>query len=102
NISHELRTPLTLILSPVEDLLGRDLSPRVARTLSTVRRNAQRLLRLIDDLLDLARLDARGLRLSVTRLDLTSLTNRVLEATRPAAESANVELRHELQERVLV
>jgi len=86
NVSHELRTPLTLILTPVEDLLSHDVRPEVHSALSVVRRNAHRLLRLIDDLLDLARLDVGGLRLHVAEVDLVDLVSRVVESARAAAE----------------
>ncbi len=85
NVSHELRTPLTLILTPVEDLLNRSLSSELRPALLVIRRNAHRLLRLIDDLLDLARLDVGGLRLHVAELDLNEVATRVVEAARPAA-----------------
>ncbi|MEZ4226388.1 MAG: ATP-binding protein [Polyangiaceae bacterium] len=93
NISHELRTPLTLILSPVEDLLGTPGRPERERAaLAVVRRNAQRLLRLIDDLLDLARLEAGGLRLRVAEVDLVDLAHRVVENARPTAAQRNLDL----------
>lgn len=92
NISHELRTPLTLILSPVEELLSRTTDPRASSALSVVRRNAQRLLRLIDDLLDLARLDAGGLRLRVAEVDLAEIARKVTDSARAAAEAQGIEL----------
>ena len=59
NVSHELRTPLTLILSPVENLLahGDALDKRVHESLILIHRNSLRLLKLINDLLDLTRAD---------------------------------------------
>jgi signal transduction histidine kinase len=92
NVSHELRTPLTLILTPVEDLLNRELASDLRPALLVIRRNAHRLLRLIDDLLDLARLDVGGLRLHVAELDLNELTTRVVEVSRPAAEARGMAL----------
>lgn len=94
NISHELRTPLTLILSPVEELLSK-LQPSIERdALLVVRRNATRLLRMIDDLLDLARLEAGGLRLKVMKLDLDSVARRTVENVQPTAKASGVELRY--------
>ncbi|AKU93293.1 ATP-binding protein [Vulgatibacter incomptus] len=93
NISHELRTPLTLILTPVEDRLARDgLSADERSFFDVVRRNAYRLLRLIDDLLDLSRIDAGRLRLRVAPVDLRLLAEHSLAAFRPAAESRDIEL----------
>ncbi len=96
NVSHELRTPLTLILTPVEDLLGRDVSADIKPALLVIRRNAHRLLRLIDDLLDLARLDVGGLRLYVAELDLNDVAERLVEVSRPAAEARGMRLELEL------
>ncbi len=92
NVSHELRTPLTLILTPVEDLLGRAVSNELRPALLVIRRNAHRLLRLIDDLLDLARLDVGGLRLHVAELDLNDVATRLAEVSRPAAEARGMTL----------
>jgi signal transduction histidine kinase len=87
NVSHELRTPLTLILAPVEDLLQRPGSDEMRRLLGVVRSNAGRLLRLIDELLDLSRLDAGGLRLSVAAVDLRGLVDTIHRNSLPLAES---------------
>jgi len=101
NVSHELRTPLTLILTPIEDLLTRKFSDGTREALQVIRRNAYRLLRLIDDLLDLARLDVGGLRLHVAELDLVELANRVADAAKATAETRNIALSVELDEREL-
>jgi signal transduction histidine kinase len=92
NISHELRTPLTLILSPVDELLGNLRHGAERDALQVVRRNAARLLRMIDDLLDLARLEAGGLRLRVTPVDVKQLAEQVTGNASPAATARGVEL----------
>ena len=61
NVSHEFRTPLTLMLGPVEDILDRpavEVTPEIRRLLEIVRRNGSRLLRLVNTLLDFARIEA--------------------------------------------
>lgn len=71
NISHELRTPLTLISAPLEQLIlmeGHDLP--VKRLLDTVSRNVQRLLQLMNQLLDFRKMEAGMLSLKVAPLDL--------------------------------
>jgi PAS domain S-box-containing protein len=68
NISHELRTPLALILAPVRKRIadgGDDV-----RDLQMVERNARRLLRHVNDLLDLSKLDAGGMQLKYAEVDL--------------------------------
>jgi len=92
NISHELRTPLTLIVSPVDAMLG-TLGPGGDRdALKVVRRNASRLLRMIDDLLDLAKLEGGGLRLRVEQVDLRDLAEQVVDNVQPAANAKDIEL----------
>ena len=57
NITHEFRTPLTLILGPVEDLLRQGVSGQVERQMQAIQQNAQRLLRLVNQLLDFRSLE---------------------------------------------
>lgn len=99
NISHELRTPLTLILTPVEQALE-EAEPPHEDLLGSVRNNATRLLRLIDDLLDLSRIDAGQLRLRVGPVDLPELASRALDAFRASAQSLGVHLAHAASEKV--
>ncbi|UXI67992.1 ATP-binding protein [Tahibacter amnicola] len=77
NVSHELRTPLSLILGPVERLLGRDLPEDAADALRLVQRSAQTLLRHVNDLLDVAKLDAGKMAVSWSDVDLSRLTRLV-------------------------
>lgn len=100
NISHELRTPLTLILTPVENAIAKGTAGEDEHLLETIRRNAYRLLRLIDDLLDLSRIDAGRLRLNVAPIDLPKLAEHMVEAFRPAAESRGIALSLEAPERI--
>lgn len=70
DISHEFRTPLTLILGPVGQMLEEAQSPDLVNRLRLVRRNAQYLLRLISQLLDLSKLESGKMRLHATRGNL--------------------------------
>jgi signal transduction histidine kinase len=92
NVSHELRTPLTLILVPIEDRLSSALPPAERELFSGIERHARRLLRLIDDLLDLSRIDAGQLRLDVTEIDLTALVTQVVRGFGAAAETRGIHL----------
>jgi signal transduction histidine kinase len=93
NISHELRTPLALITAPIEEMLSRHGLPDVHRNaLQVVLRNGLRLHRLIDGLLDLARLEAGQLRLRVINLDMAQLLQSVVAAFQPAADSMGIKL----------
>ncbi len=92
NISHELRSPLTLILSPVEERLARPADAAERTLLDGVRRNAQRLLGFIEDLLDLSRIDAGHLRLDVAQVDLSALARQLTSLFASAAEARGVTL----------
>jgi len=91
NVSHELRTPLTLILAPIEEIAQVTTDRNHLQYLRVVRRNAHRLLRLIDDLLDLSRLDAGGLRLNLAEVDLRTIAATVHENSTPAAMAKGIE-----------
>jgi signal transduction histidine kinase/ligand-binding sensor domain-containing protein/DNA-binding NarL/FixJ family response regulator len=67
NITHEFRTPLSLIISPVEKLQTEITDERVSNTLFSVQRNANRLLQLINQLLDLSKLEAGNMQLNFSR-----------------------------------
>lgn len=74
NVSHEFRTPLTLLLGPLENALVRD-PPQVApEEIRTMHRNAVRLLRLVNSLLDFSRIEAGKMRLSFSPTELSKLT----------------------------
>jgi PAS domain S-box-containing protein len=94
NVSHELRTPLTLISGPIESLLERkrDLPQWAEAHLSTVRRNAARLSVLVDDLLDLVKLEAGKAQLQWALVDLTALTRELVSDATATARARGIEL----------
>jgi signal transduction histidine kinase len=94
NISHELRTPLTLILAPVEDLLrsGQKLPDKVAEALGIARQNGLRLLRLINDLLEVVRIDEKMVELKPEAIELGSFASGVGESIRYLAEAKGLAL----------
>ena len=89
NVSHEFRTPLTLTLGPLDDLrAGRHgpLSADVTEQVELARRSAGRVLDLIDQLLEVARLEAGRTRLRAVRLDLGAAVRNVVRSFAPLAE----------------
>lgn len=75
NISHEFRTPLTLILGPIESMLSGFRKKKLAEetsTLELVNRNARRLLNLINQLLDIQKIEAGNMNLKITKVELVS------------------------------
>src|SRR3974390_3328953 len=72
NISHELRTPRTLLIAPLESLLHRfNLDAETKSLLSTMHSNGMRLLKLINDLLDLVRLESGRMEVKREPLDIS-------------------------------
>ena len=95
NISHELRTPLTLILGPAEALAEDPASAAVRQQGGLVLRHARRLLALINQLLDLSKLEAGALRLQPTSGDAAEAVRLVLASFSSLAESQGIALRYE-------
>lgn len=98
NISHELRTPLTLILSPLERALqntGDGASPQHT-DLALARKNGQQLLHLVEDILDLSKLDAGELTLSPTSVTLAPLLRRIFFSFESLAQQRRVTLQDAL------
>ncbi|GAB3986254.1 two-component regulator propeller domain-containing protein [Spirosoma daeguense] len=92
NISHEFRTPLTLILTPLEQFLS-DRTPDPRRLwFKTMHQNANRLLRLINQLLDLSKLESGLLRPDINRQDILEFIRRVVDSFQPIAVQQGVTL----------
>jgi len=92
NVSHEFRTPLTLMLGPLEDALARADGALTGDTLAAVHRNAIRMLRLVNSLLDFSRLEAGRVQASFEPTDLAELTAGLAGSFRSLVESAGVAL----------
>jgi signal transduction histidine kinase len=91
NVSHELRTPLTLILGPIEDALT-SMTPPSPEALEVLHRNALRLLKMVNGLLDFVRIEAGRLHASYEPTDLSSLTAQLASVFRSAVEKAGLRL----------
>ena len=94
NVSHEFRTPLTLMLGPLEDSLARSdrLPPEDRERLEVTHRNALRLLKLVNTLLDFSRIEAGRIEASFEPTDLSSLTAELASQFRSALERAGLSL----------
>jgi len=92
NVSHEFRTPLTLLLGPVEDALADDPEPDQRERLEVVHRNALRLQKLVNTLLDFSRIEAGRMRASYQATDLADLTADLASVFRSAVERAGMTL----------
>jgi signal transduction histidine kinase len=92
NVSHEFRTPLTLILGPLEDALAQPAKALQGDNLATVHRSALRLLRLVNSLLDFARIEGGRLHTSFAPTDLSTLTAGLASSFRSLVERSALDL----------
>ncbi|WP_338868731.1 substrate-binding domain-containing protein [Spirosoma sp. SC4-14] len=93
-ISHEFNTPLSLILTPTEDLLEKkNVSPHELKTsLGLVQKNAYRLLRLVDQMLDLRKTDAGKQRLHASEQDLVAFVREIVHDFARKAQKQRIDL----------
>ena len=91
NISHEFRTPLTLILNPIDKML-RELSEKdeYRTPFKMIKRNTLRLANLINQFLDISKIDAGELKLNLSRGDVVSFIDDIFEVYRFAATQKNI------------
>jgi PAS domain S-box-containing protein len=90
NVSHEFRTPLTLILGPVEDALARAAPELGGEALASVYRNTVRLYKLVNSMLDFARIEAGRVDAAYQPTDLARLTTDLASVFRAAIERAGL------------
>ncbi len=91
NLSHELRTPLTLILGPLERLMG-GVEYYSSDQLKLIYKNASRLLRLINQLLDLSSIEANKINLTLEESDIITFIKGITASFQPLAEIKNINL----------
>jgi signal transduction histidine kinase len=95
NISHELRTPLTLLLAPLESLMKRfnhTLDEDTRNLLGTMHANGMRLLKLINDLLDLVRLESGRMEVKREPIEVAAFAKGLASAARQVADDKRIKL----------
>ncbi|PQA53211.1 hybrid sensor histidine kinase/response regulator transcription factor [Siphonobacter curvatus] len=92
NITHEFRTPLTLILTPTERLKQEIELPHQQRWLSAIERNAHQLLGLINQLMDLSKLESGMMKLSLARGSVQEVLTRLIQSFQIEAEQKGIQL----------
>ncbi len=91
NISHEFRTPLTLISGPIENQLAKpELSKKDKKELSVVKQNADRLLNLVEQMLDLSMIESKQRKLAVAQGNLTLVLKQLIQAFEYKAADKNI------------
>lgn len=92
NVSHELRTPLTLIISPLESMMKEVPDEKLHGKLQLMYRNAQRLLNLVNQLLDFRKNEMAGLHLTLSEGDIVAYVRGICNSFLTLSEKKNVHL----------
>jgi signal transduction histidine kinase/ligand-binding sensor domain-containing protein/DNA-binding response OmpR family regulator len=80
NVSHELRTPLTLITGPLEMILKNEALPdKLKESLNTIRKNSERMQRLVGQILDFSKIQGNKMRLRIQRTDIVRFTQNIVD-----------------------
>ncbi len=94
-ISHELRTPLTIMYSSLQlanDVYSNEITPNIDKTLARINQNCSRLLKLINNILDISKAEAGFLTLNNTDFDIVYVSETVVNSTNSYATSKGIEL----------
>ena len=84
NISHEFKTPLTLIITPLEDILAKgNLSPDAINQLERMKRSAEKLLHLVNELIDIQRFSQEKVQLKASAHNLDQFMNQIVQSFKP-------------------
>jgi signal transduction histidine kinase len=103
NISHELRTPITLLLGPTEMMIKRELgsiTENQEKYLRVIHTHSTRLLRLINNLLHLSKVDAGETKLLLSRGNFVQFVKKTVHSINPVAEKRSIHLSFEGDERI--
>lgn len=96
NISHELRTPLTLIVNPINEIAKNEkLSPLGSEYIETVRKNTNRLVRFVNQLLDFRKVQSGKEELHIEPVELVSFVNEINALFSQAAREKNIKIKTE-------
>lgn len=92
NISHEIRTPMSLIISPLQKLMANDADSARQKAYKTIYRNAERILRLVNQLMDIRKIDKGQMSLIFHQTEIISFINELCETFMQQAVQRNIPL----------
>ena len=95
NISHEIRTPMTLIVTPLLSLIKQDDDPHRRSIYETIRRNAERILGLINQMMDLRKIDKGQMVMHMCETDLISFVGDIHTLFAQQAKTKNIKFKYE-------
>lgn len=90
NISHEVRTPMTLILAPLERLISNDKDPERQRSYSLIKQNSNRILRLINQMMDVRKIEQGKFQLDYQQVELVSLLQNIFDVFTANAQNRKI------------
>ena len=91
NISHEIRTPMTLILAPLERMIGHDKDPERQRNYLLMRENSRRILRLINQMMDVRKIEQGKFLLDYHPVELVEFLQNIYDVFAANAQSRNID-----------
>jgi signal transduction histidine kinase len=105
NLSHELRTPLTLLLTPLEELISHETNESKKSTLKIINKSANRLMLLVNQILDFRKSEKGEMKLSVQKVDFPNYINDISSYFKELAKDKNIDfslITHQLPEQVWI
>lgn len=94
NATHDIRSPLTLIMSPLHKLLKRDLDPEMKTDLETIEHNAQRVQNLVNQILDIRKIDKQQMHLHCQETDMVQYVGNLLKSYEYTAKERGITFRY--------
>ena len=94
NATHDIRSPLTLIMSPLHKLLKRDFDPEVQNDLKTIEHNAQRVQNLVNQILDIRKIDKQQMTLRCQETDIVQYVGNLLKSYEYTAKERSISFRY--------
>ena len=92
NISHEIRTPMTLIVTPLLSLIKKEKDPQLRSTYETMGRNAERILSLINQMMDLRKIDKGQMQMRMSETDLVGFVKDIYNLFKQQAQAKQITL----------
>jgi signal transduction histidine kinase/ligand-binding sensor domain-containing protein/CheY-like chemotaxis protein/AraC-like DNA-binding protein len=105
NLSHELRTPLTLLLTPLQELISHETNESKKNTLKIINKSANRLMLLVNQILDFRKSEKGEMKLSVQKVDFPNYINDISSYFKELAKDKNIDfslITHQLPEQVWI
>ena len=101
-ISHEFRTPLTMILGPLDDMILKEQSSKQRSALSRIKKNANYILRLINEVLDISKLEESKVTLNKRADDIVRFTSIITDSFKFKAEEKGISMKFNKSEKLII